>query len=133
VALPARGDVESVSVADVPLPNGEGAVSAEQEFRSTVQLRGGAAQPVPPDEVKQLGEPTIDSDPLEHDQVTLPVVGLPESVSVTDWLLDTAVGVESAVQLFSPLLQVPEGGVQLPAVSVQLGLPTMPSEPLLQR
>lgn len=132
MALPASGDVESVSVVDVPLPSGEGAVSAEQEFLSTVQLRGGAAQSLDC-EAKQLGEPTIDSEPLEQDQVTLPVVGLLESVSVTDWLLDTAVGVESAVQLFSPLLQVPEGGVQLPAVSVQLGLPTMPSEPLLQR
>jgi hypothetical protein len=98
----------------------------------TVQLRDGAEQPVP-DEVKQLGDPTIDSVPLEQDQVTLPFVGLLESVSVTDWLFDTAVGVESAVQVLSPLLQVPEGGVQLPAVSVQLGLPTMPSDPLLQR
>jgi hypothetical protein len=124
--------VESVSVAVEPLPSGEGAVSAEQEFRSTVQLRGGAVQP-PDCEGKQLGEPTIDSVPFEQDHVTLPLVGLLVSFSVIVWLFDTAVGVESAVQLFSPLDQVAEGGVQLPAVSVQLGLPTMPSEPLLQR
>jgi hypothetical protein len=132
VALPASGDVESVSVADAPLATDEGAVSAEQELLPTTQLREGAAQPLDC-ETKQLGVPTIDSVPLVHDQVTLPLVGLPVSFSVIVWLFDRAVGAESAVHAFSPLAQLAEGGAQPPAVTVQLGLPTMPSDPLLQR
>ena len=127
------GELLSVSVADEPLAIGPGAVSAEQESRPTVQLRGGAAQAPLPDDTKQLGVPTVESVPLAHDQVTLPLVGAPLSVSVTVWLFDNATGAESDVQLFPPLDQLAEGGAQLPAVTVQLGLPMMDSEPLLQR
>jgi hypothetical protein len=132
VALPVRGELLSVSVADWPLAMGPGAVSAEHESRPTVQLRGGAAQPLVA-ETKQLGVPTIDSVPFEQDQVTLPLVGALLSLKVTVWLFDRATGAESDVQLFSPLDQFAEGGAQLPAVTLQLGLPTMDSEPLLQR
>jgi hypothetical protein len=132
VALPVSGEVLSLSVAELPLAIGTGLVSAEQVLRSTVQLAAGAAQPLLV-ETKQLGVPTIDSVPFEHDQVTLPLVGAPLSVSVTVWLFDKATGAESAVQLLSPLDQLPEGGAQLPAVTLQLGLPMMDSEPPLQR
>lgn len=132
MALPVRGELLSVSVADWPLAIGPGAVSAEQLLRSTVQLRDGAAQPLVV-ETKQLGVPTIDSVPLEQDQVTLPLVGALLSLKVTVWLFDRATGALSDVQLFSPLDQLAAGGAQLPAVTLQLGLPTMDSEPLLQR
>jgi hypothetical protein len=114
------------------LPSTDGAVSEVQTSLPTVQLREGAVQPVV-DALVQLGEPSIDSEPLEQDQVTLPVVGLLESVSVTDWLLESAVGVESAVHVLPPLLHVLDGGVQLPAGKAQVGLPTIPNDPLVQR
>lgn len=126
------GDVVSLNVAPLPLVSGVGAVSDEQVLPCTDQVRGGAAQ-LAACEVVQAGVPTIDRVPFEHDQVTLPVVGLPVSFKVIDWLFDNAGGVESAEQLLSPLDQVAEGGAQLPGAPVHDGLPTMDKAPLLQR